>query len=375
MKACHSGGGPLRRRGGVGGLRPPGGPARPLGGELADPMTRNAPADEGKAGEAGRPVVFTVFTATYNRAHTLPRLYQALQAQTFRDFEWLIVDDGSTDETPELVAHWQREGKLAIRYVRQEHAHKKTAFNRGVALARGELFLALDSDDACVPQALERFWFHWQSIPENRRQDFSAVTCLCQDEEGRIVGDPFPAPVVDSDSLEMRHRYRVRGEKWGFHRTDVLRRFPFPEDLSGYVPEDVVWMAIAREFKTRYVNEPLRIYRVAAPPGEEQISHALDWRAMAPGHVVWMVSILTVEWPYFRSNPRRFLWAAATLTRFRLHGGRPPRGWWRRLPGGARPLVVALAPAGVVLWVRDRLVRAKRQLARRRSPGSGSMGA
>ena len=327
-----------------------------------------------EAGEVGGVVAFTVFTATYNRAHTLPRLYRALQAQTFRDFEWLIVDDGSTDHTAELVAGWQREGKLPIRYVRQEHAHKKAAFNRGVALARGELFLPLDSDDACVPHALERFWFHWQSIPPDRRQGFSAVTCLCQDEQGRIVGDPFPAEVVDSDSLEMRHRFRVRGEKWGFHRTEVLRRFPFPEELPGYVPEDVVWMAIAREYKTRYVNEPLRIYRVAAPAGEEQISHALNWRAMAPGHVLWMVSILTVEWPYFRVNPQRFLWAAATLTRFLLHRGRPPEGWWRRLTGGARLLVVALAPAGAALWVRDQLVGVKRALARRGFSGSGSMG-
>ncbi len=317
---------------------------------------------------------FTVFTPTYNRAHTLPRVYQALRAQTFRDFEWLIVDDGSTDETAELVARWQREGRVPIRYVRQQHGHKKVAHNRGVQMARGELFLTLDSDDACVPHALERLWWHWQCIPDDERGRFSAVTGLCQDEAGRIVGDRFPGEVVDSDSLEMRHHYRVRGEKWGFQRTEVLRRFPFPEDVSGHVPEDVVWMAIAREFKTRYVNEPLRIYRVPAPGAEEHVSRGMDWRVMAPGHVVWMLSILSVEWSYARVNPRRFAWAAATLTRFVLHGGRPPRGWWTRLSGGARLLVLAMGPAGAVLWARDHLARMKRGLGQHLLSRSGSMG-
>lgn len=332
-----------------------------------------SPDRQRSAAEAPR-LAFTVFTATYNRAHTLPRLYEALKAQTFRDFEWLIVDDGSTDGTAELVGQWERAGALPIRYVRQEHGHKKAAFNRGVALARGELFLSLDSDDACVPHALERFWFHWRDIPDDQRRRFSAVTCLCQDEAGRIVGDRFPGEIVDSDSLEMRHRYRVRGEKWGFHRTEVLRRFPFPEDVSGHVPEDVVWMAIARQFKTRYVNEPLRIYRVPAPGAGEQISHGVDWRVMAPGHVVWMLSILTVEWPFVRVRPQRFVWAAATLTRFVLHGGRPPRGWWGSLPPGARLLALATAPAGAALWARDHLARMKRGLGQRLSACSGSMG-
>lgn len=239
--------------------------------------------------------------------------------------------------------------------------------------AHGELFLSLDSDDSCVPEALERLWHHWCSIPEEKRAEFSAVTCLCQDEEGRIVGDPFPAPVVDSDSLEMRHRYKVWGEKWGFHRTEVLRRFPFPEDVPGHVPEDVVWMAIARRYRTRYVNEALRVYRVPLSAGHGHLSQALDWGAMAAGQVLWMFSILAVEWAYFRCNPRRFLWAAASLTRFILHGGLPPSGGWRRLSMGARWLVVVAAPAGVVLWARDQLVRCKHELKRRWPSGSASM--
>jgi len=114
--------------------------------------------------------LFTLFTATFNRAHTLHRVYESLVCQTLRDFEWLIVDDGSTDSTREVVEGWQSEAAIPIRYYHQPNAGYHIAFNRGVELARGELFLSLGSDDACKPYALERFYHHWMAIPETERE-------------------------------------------------------------------------------------------------------------------------------------------------------------------------------------------------------------
>src|SRR5216684_6062284 len=151
--------------------------------------------------------VFTVFTPTFNRSLTLSRVYESLRLQTFRDFEWLIVDDGSTDGTGELVEKWQTESGFPIRYIYQENQGKATAFNRGVREAQGELFLTLDSDDACVMQALERFKYHWDKIPPNQRDKFSAITVLCQDQKGRLVGDRFPRDVLDSDCIELVFKY------------------------------------------------------------------------------------------------------------------------------------------------------------------------
>ena len=204
---------------------------------------------------------FTVFTPSYNRARTLHRVYESLQHQTFRDFEWLIVDDGSTDGTKSIVEAWQKEANFPIHYVWQENGHKKKAFNHGVSLAKGELFLTADSDDAFPPTALERFVHHWLAIPEHERIHFVGVCGLCQDTQGKIVGDAFPGDWgIDSDSLEMRYRFGVRGEKWGFNRTDILRAHPFPEHLPGHVPESVVWTAIAARYKTRFINEVVRTY-------------------------------------------------------------------------------------------------------------------
>src|SRR5260370_1633948 len=173
--------------------------------------------------------VFTVFTRTFNRSQTLSRVYEGLRLQTFRDFEWLIVDDGSTDGTKEIVEKWQTESAFVIRYIYQENQGKLAAFNHGVQEARGELFVTLDSDDACVPQALERLKYHWDGIPTAEKDKFSAVTALCKDQNGRLVGDEFPRDVLDFDSIELVFKYNVKDEKWGFHRHDGFKQFPFPK--------------------------------------------------------------------------------------------------------------------------------------------------
>src|SRR5664279_3180792 len=97
--------------------------------------------------------LFTVFTGTRNRAHTLPRVYESLAGQTLRDFEWLIVDNESTDGTRQLVEGWQQEADFPIRYFWHENRGKHGSQNRAIGEARGELFVTLDSDDPCAPNA------------------------------------------------------------------------------------------------------------------------------------------------------------------------------------------------------------------------------
>src|SRR4051812_47352897 len=135
---------------------------------------------------------FTVVTATYNRAHTLHRVYESLLAQTFRDFEWLVVDDGSTDGTRKLIEGWQAEASFAIRYLYQANAGKHIACNRAVREAAGRFITGIDSDDACLPHALERLIHHWNRIPADEQAGFTGVSALCIDETGQLVGTRFP---------------------------------------------------------------------------------------------------------------------------------------------------------------------------------------
>jgi glycosyltransferase involved in cell wall biosynthesis len=300
--------------------------------------------------------VFTVFTPTYNRVSMLHRVYDSLCAQTFRDFEWLIIDDGSRDGTAELVKKWQAVASFPIRYLWQENQGKHIAFNRAVKEAYGELFLPLDSDDACVPTALERFHAHWKDIPEPDRPKFTAVTALCADTEGNVIGSKFPRDVFDSDSQEITYKYKVSGEKWGFHRTDVLRDFPFPP-VKGvkFIPEGVVWSAIARHYQTRFINEPLRVYYYGKHGDAGQLTATDCPGRHAVGLVYWYRAVLNNELSWFWYAPGRFLHMAINYCRFSLHAGISISSQIKELRISlARLLYILCAPIGWAAYLRDK---------------------
>jgi glycosyltransferase involved in cell wall biosynthesis len=206
---------------------------------------------------------FTVFTPSYNRARTLDRVYSSLKNQTFESFEWVIVDDGSKDNTADLVRSWILENKVCIRFFTKPNQGKHTALNRGIAEARGELFVTVDSDDECLPEALERFNELWNEIPDDQKNEFSGLAVNCKDQFGNFVGKPFPKSPLDSNAYEIRTYYNVTGDKFGCNRVAVLREFPFPEiPNEKYLPEDLVWNRMGRKYKIRFVNEILRVYHL-----------------------------------------------------------------------------------------------------------------
>lgn len=299
--------------------------------------------------------LFTVVTPTYNRAHTLGRVYASLRNQVCTDFEWVIVDDGSTDSTRALVMEWQHEARFPIHYVWQKNQHKKTAFNRGVRKAAGQLVVAIDSDDSLDPQALAAMASAWYEIPEIERDRYVAITGLCARPDGSVVGDRYPQDIFDASVLDMTFKYHVSGEKFGCMRTDVLLKFPFPEEIAGFVPESLVWRAIARAgYLTRFVNQVFRIYYdsddALSRQGSESQQHAMGLWLLAQDTVVECL-------PWFRYQPKAFLMAAARYTRFSLHlrAASLPRPRGRNLRGmGAKMLVWAMWPVGAALYMRDK---------------------
>ncbi len=298
---------------------------------------------------------FTVFTPTYNRAHTLHRCYESLKAQTCRDFEWLIVDDGSEDGTAALVATWQAEQCLpAIRYEPRPHGGAHLAYNHCLRTAAGQMVIKLDSDDGCVPQALERLRLHWLSIPDEARDGFSGVTALCQDQDGQRVGSEFPQSPLDCTAADLDYIHQVHGEKWGFLRLDVLRQFPFPEDCQGhFIPESYVWSQVSQRWRTRHVNEMLRIYWMDAP---SLVHGRPDPVRNADGHRRMFGMVLNLEAAYFRHAPMRLLRVAAQFARFSLLHGIGLAAQWRSLqPGMPRLLWLAALPMAFMLRLRDAL--------------------
>lgn len=292
-----------------------------------------------------KPPYFTVFTPTYNRAHTLMRPYESLCAQTCRDFEWLIVDDGSTDGTEALVTEWIAQARIPIRYIRQDNGGKHRAFNRGVREAHGILFVPLDSDDWCTPDALACFDFHWQSIPAEVRGLFSGVGCLCHDEHGQIVGKPYPASPLDQNLFALLRQGQLVGEKWGCCRTDLLRSYPFPEfPGEKFVPEALVWNRIAEHHKIRFVNEALRIY---ADSRDGLVASILRIRVNSP-QASALYYLEAARWP-LGAKTRLAAWL--NYGRFARHAG---RGWVKVAWQGAHLLAWPASLAGCLLAWRDR---------------------
>ena len=298
---------------------------------------------------------FTILTPTYNRAGTLHRVHESLKRQTCRDFEWLIVDDGSTDRTHEAVQAWQAQAEFPIRYIWQKNQHKKTAFNRGVREARGEFIITLDSDDEVSPDALQILKDAWDNIPPAQRDRYVGVTGLCARPDGVVVGDRFPQDVFDASAVDLYFRYRIKGEKFGSLRTDVLRRFPFPDDVAGFVPESLIWWAMARAgYQNRCINRVVRIYH----PSADGISRgAVSVRNNAQGLYLLAWDVLEHHMEWFRFRPKVFLMAAARFTRFRLdleHSGVPTAVQAYPLTNAAARVLVALMwPMGYALYRRD----------------------
>ena len=202
--------------------------------------------------------MITVFTPTYNRAELLPRLYESLLSQTNNDFEWLIVDDGSSDNSEDLIKEWETEDKIIIRYFKQLNGGKHRAINKGVQLAKGSLFFIVDSDDYLPKESLmliRKFSFQ---IMENK--DFAGIAGNKCFPDGKKVGSAATYDVVDVDSVGYREKLHMKGDMAEVFKTKVLRKFPFPEFTGEkFITEAVVWNKIALEYKLRYFNQNIYI--------------------------------------------------------------------------------------------------------------------
>ena len=200
--------------------------------------------------------LITIFTPAYNRGHLLPRLYDSLLKQTDQRFEWVIVDDGSTDHTQATVAEWLSSHLIPITYLKVANGGKHRAINLGVKQAKGELFFIVDSDDWLAENAVERLFFWEASIHDKAK--FAGVAGLKAYEGGKICGTTFNEDYIDATSLE-RKQYRIEGDKSEAFYTSVLKRYPFPE-IEGemFLTEDIVWERIGYDgLKMRWFNDPI----------------------------------------------------------------------------------------------------------------------
>lgn len=204
-------------------------------------------------------MLITVFTPTYNRAHLLPRLYESLKAQTFQDFEWIIVDDGSTDGTEEVAkSFFPLLGGMEGGFFRQPNGGKHRAINRGVQEAQGELFFIADSDDYLPEDSLAKVAEKYEKIKNDK--SIGGICGLDMTPQCDVIGSGLPCEEIICSSLDLRVKYHVTGDLKEVFFIHVMREFPFPEfEGERFCPEALVWNRIAQKYNLLFFNEPIYI--------------------------------------------------------------------------------------------------------------------
>ncbi len=198
----------------------------------------------------------TVFTPTYNRAYTLHRCYESLLRQTSSDFTWLVVDDGSTDNTSELVHDWIKDGKIDIEYVYKENGGMHTAHNRAYELIKTKLAMCIDSDDYLTDSAVELIVEHWSKYGNNQ---FAGLVGNDAYSNGNISGDSLPND-VKYDKFRNIHR-GYKGDKKYVYRTDVFNKYPPYPVFEGekFTPLALKYYQVDDNYSLLILNEILCI--------------------------------------------------------------------------------------------------------------------
>ncbi len=201
--------------------------------------------------------MITIFTPVYNRAYCINRLYDSLVAQTYKDFEWIIIDDGSTDNIADVVNRYIEEDWIKILFFSQKNGGKHTAINNGISKASGDLFYIVDSDDVLPEDAVEFIVAEGGQIIDDDR--FAGLAGCDRTLDGRILSN-IPDGFVDSNPIDIRYKYDICGDMAEIFKTKVLKEFPFPVfEGERFCPEALVWNRIAAMYQLRYFSKVLKI--------------------------------------------------------------------------------------------------------------------
>jgi glycosyltransferase involved in cell wall biosynthesis len=303
----------------------------------------------------------SILTPTWNRGSYLERVWCGLRRQAYRQIEWIVADDGSTDDTAAVVRTLAAQSDFPVSFIQASIRIGKTRMdNEAIALARGEFIVWNDSDDYLLPEAIGKLMECWHSIPKSERNDYVGVTGLCANQLGVIsVSRPLPfAGTFDTTWNDLAEKHNVRGDMLFLTRADILKAHPFPE-VDLVIPEGVVWSIIGNA-KARVCGTVLQIKEYQAPACIS-FSGKMEYcrgRAYA----------MAISERHLRSYPRssiKHLWKLITFVRTGVHGeidiGNQIHLWGENSP---KSLFFLLWPVAWILALKDRLQRKVRKTHR-----------
>lgn len=201
-------------------------------------------------------IKLTVFTPTYNRAHTLGRCYESMLNQKCKKFKWLIIDDGSTDNTKDLVQSWvKRDNEFEIIYKYKENGGMHTAHNLAYELIDTELNVCIDSDDCLSENAIEKIIDFWK---KNGSEKYAGFVGLDEDFNGNIIGERFPDDLKET-TLSGYYRNGGKGDKKLVYRTNVMKQYPPYPVFEGekYLSLGYKYLLCDQDYKLLVLNDVL----------------------------------------------------------------------------------------------------------------------
>lgn len=200
----------------------------------------------------------TILTPTYNRAGLLKRLYDSLLRQTCQDFVWFVIDDGSVDDTCQVIHSFQNENKISVLYQKQENGGKHRALNMGISQIKTPLTFIVDSDDFLPIDAIEIILqYHDKYKKTENLCGYSFLRCY---ENGTVNTSYFKKNEEIATYREVRVNGNIGGDKAEVFFTDILKKYPFPEyEGETFLPEDLVWMQLSGPYKMVHINKCIYI--------------------------------------------------------------------------------------------------------------------
>ena len=197
----------------------------------------------------------TVFTPTYNRAYVLKQCYDSLCRQTCKDFVWLIIDDGSSDNTKEIVEKWMaNDNGFEIRYVYKKNGGMHTGHNKAYELIDTELNVCIDSDDFMPDDAVELIVNFWE---ENKDSSYSGILALDVYKNGQVIGKELPNK--KSTTLSGYYQNGGQGDKKLIYRTEIINKYPPYPEFEGekFVPLDYKYLLADQDYELLIMNKPV----------------------------------------------------------------------------------------------------------------------
>ena len=293
--------------------------------------------------------LISILTPSWNRASYLHRVWEGLQSQGFRDFEWIVGNDGSQDDTVEVVRALAQKSDFPITLVSaSQRVGKSRIDNEIVAAAQGDFILWCDSDDVLLPQALQTLIDTWNTIPEQERGEFCGVSALCDTENG-VLGNRF---YTSNEPLDMiwNEMYRaLRADLVIFTRAELVKQNPFLE-VDFLISESSVWSKIG-VLKTRFTPVVLERKRY----GEENALSYSGHMSYNRGHAHAMAVTKPYVSPLVTRKER--LRQAVNYLRYCRHGEISLRAAFHLWQSNGREMALFLAlwPTAQALALKDQL--------------------